>query len=108
LGEGDGVVERHEATGGCANQVKAVDAEMLHEALEIVGGRAGLRPGRLNHCSAPAPPIECDESVPGRGECANLVLPIFHVARRRVHEHNWHTAAARICVPQPNARKVDS
>ena len=99
------IIVSRETAAGYANEMKAIEFEILHKGVKIIGNGAGLRTGgRIRRAAAPAAPIEGDNPISRRDETGNVVLPTVGVAGVSVEQHQGCAVPAAVGVPETHTR----
>src|SRR5262249_48924915 len=94
------VIERRKPTASHADQVEAIELEVIGEQIEIAGDAPGLWPGcRIGQAFAPAPAVEGDDAESGAREARGLGLPNSAGAGVGVEEHDGSAGAAGVGEP---------
>jgi hypothetical protein len=87
--------------------MESVEAQVLHQGVQIVCDGAGLRTTvRIRSTAAPSAPIESDDPISRLDEARNVVLPTVGIACVRVEQYERHAATATVRVPEANAREI--
>ena len=101
---GEHVLERHPAARGHADEMKARDAQMIHELLELRVRVATRRARRRRPALTDA--VVGDEAITGARERFDLVLEQQAVAAAGVQEHDGLALAARIEIEHAADRQI--
>jgi len=75
LGVCHGVVQRTDAAGRRRHYMEALQAQVMHQAVQVIAHGAGRRPGRVRARATPTPAVVGNAAVAGRGEGRQLVHP---------------------------------
>src|SRR5205085_7176096 len=75
LWERKSIIQRNEPPSCRAKQMKAIDLQVFHQAMEVIGSCAWHR-ARLRNRTSPAAAIVGDKAKDRRCEGRNLMLPV--------------------------------
>src|SRR5262249_50666502 len=90
-----------------ADEMKSVEAQVLHQSMQIIRDGARLSTSvRIRPAAAPSPAIEGDNSISRLDKARNVVLPAVSVACVCVKQYDRHTVTAAVCVPEAHAGEV--
>ena len=76
--------------------MKAINAQMAHQGLKIIGCSAGLWACRIDDRAAPPAPVIRDDAVTGGSERRNLILPDSTTPRRGVQDEDFLALGRRL------------